>query len=405
MAEQSGFFDAHIVDGQYDRVYLAASFAKYFASFVGNGVFGGKSSELIVRQKETANMSVSILPGQAWINGYWYENGDELSLSIDTADGVLNRIDSIVVRWSYADRAIRIAVKKGTPATQLNAVAPAVQRDNDFYELKLADIFIAAGTTKITQANIIDQRLNSDVCGFVVGLIKQFDTKDFGAQLNSYISGFKAGCDVWFSQFKTESKESVDEFIAELEELANDNDLVALNDKVTNILTRVISCETGVRDVAHGGTGQLQFTKNAVLVGNGVNKIEEVAPAKGAFYNDSDLNKPLFGTLPLACGGTGAATLKEARKNLGISSESFDAVLQVGSFDDSKVRIFNYPSVTATTVIELVPSSSITLEQFDALQAAKIIGIGQGAGAFIIKCLGDVPTIDIPVVFIVRGDM
>ena len=46
MAEQSGFFNAHLIDGEYDRVYLAEHFAKYFASFIGNGIFGGKSNEL-----------------------------------------------------------------------------------------------------------------------------------------------------------------------------------------------------------------------------------------------------------------------------------------------------------------------------------------------------------------------
>ena len=60
MAEHSGFFDAHLVDGKYDRVYLAEDFAKYIASLISNGIFGGKSSELIVRQKETADMSINV---------------------------------------------------------------------------------------------------------------------------------------------------------------------------------------------------------------------------------------------------------------------------------------------------------------------------------------------------------
>ena len=32
MAEQCGFFDAHVVGNEYDRVYLAEQFARYFAS-------------------------------------------------------------------------------------------------------------------------------------------------------------------------------------------------------------------------------------------------------------------------------------------------------------------------------------------------------------------------------------
>lgn len=185
MAEHSGFFDAHLVDGKYDRVYLAEDFAKYIASLISNGIFGGKSSELIVRQKETADMSINVLPGRACINGYFYENTDELSLSIDVADGVLNRIDSVVLRWDNVERVIRLAVKKGDSAT--NPVAPSLQRDADYYELKLAEIDIKAGATSITQDRIIDTRLNTETCGFVIGAVQKFDTTEFGIQINGVI--------------------------------------------------------------------------------------------------------------------------------------------------------------------------------------------------------------------------
>lgn len=190
MAEQSGFFDAHLINGEYDRVYLAEHFAKYFASFIGNGIFGGKSNELMVQQKDNADMSVRVLTGQAWINGYWYENNDELSLAIDVADGVLNRIDLIVLRWNNSERVIRLAVKKGTSATSPSV--PVIQRNADFYELKLAQVYVKAGTTKITQADITDTRLDNNACGFVHGLIEQFDTTDFGKQIDSFIEYFEA---------------------------------------------------------------------------------------------------------------------------------------------------------------------------------------------------------------------
>lgn len=190
MAEKSGFFDAHLVNGEYDRVYLAESFARYFASFIGNGIFGGKSNELMVQQKSTADMSVRVLSGQGWINGYWYENDNELSLAIDVADGVLNRIDAIVLRWDNSERVIRLAVKKGTSAT--NPSVPAIQRSADFYELKLAQVYVKAGAVKITQADIADTRLDNEVCGFVHGVIDQFDTTDFGKQIDSFIENFEA---------------------------------------------------------------------------------------------------------------------------------------------------------------------------------------------------------------------
>lgn len=185
MAEFSGFFDAHFVNGAWDRQYLAEHFAKYFASFVSNGVFGGKSSELIVRQAEVANMSVKVMEGLAFMNGYLYENDSELFLPIDTADGVLNRIDLVVLRWNGSERVIRLAIKKGTPAG--NPSVPLLTRNADIYELKLAEVYIKAGATSITQDRITDTRLDTELCGFVTAAVQSIDTTEFGIQINGVI--------------------------------------------------------------------------------------------------------------------------------------------------------------------------------------------------------------------------
>lgn len=264
MAEQSGFFDAHLVDGEYDRVYLAKQFAKYFASFIGNGVFGGKSNELMVREKEIPGMGIRVLSGQAWIDGYWYENDDECNLTIEIADGVLNRIDSIVVRWDNSERVIRLAVKKGVAAS--NPIAPSVQRDGDYYELKLADISIKAGTTKITQANITDKRLNTNECGLVIGVVQQLDAEEFGIQLETYISEYMAVHDAWhdetvtnfenwIAEFQNNSNSAVNELLVsgqaefdtlvkEFETILSESDVVTLNQKIADIVSRIVTLES-----------------------------------------------------------------------------------------------------------------------------------------------------------------
>ena len=211
MAEYSGFFDAHLKDGEYDRTYLAADFAKYFASFIGNGIFGGKLNELMVQQKETADMSIKVLSGKGYINGYQYENDDDFSLSIDIADGVLSRIDLVVLRWDKQERTIRLAVKKGVSAT--NPGAPVLQRDADRFELKLAEIYIKAGATSITQASITDTRLNKNVCGLVTGVINQLDTTDLGNQLQSFINQYSADYEAYIEQLKLESAEDKNNII------------------------------------------------------------------------------------------------------------------------------------------------------------------------------------------------
>lgn len=182
MAERSGFFNATNADNP-DRVYKAEDFADYFASFIGNGVFAKHSNQLRVSQQDSPNMSVKVLSGQAWINGWWYENTSEKTLMIDPADGTLDRIDIVVVQLNLANREISVLLQKGTPSA--SASAPILNRDEDLYELKLAEIDVSHGTINIDDGKITDTRSNTEVCGWVSGLIDQMDTTELFNQLQS----------------------------------------------------------------------------------------------------------------------------------------------------------------------------------------------------------------------------
>lgn len=184
-----GFFDAYLVGEEYDRVYLAQHFAAYFASFIANGVYAQHANQLQVMAMPTPVMQVSVEKGQAWINGYWFENTDTIQFAIEAADGVLNRIDSIVLRIGYAERDMWLAVKKGTPA--VNPIAPDVTRSADYYELQLAIISIPASSINITQAQITDTRMNQEVCGWVTGVVEQLDTTTLFNQFEAYFQEFK----------------------------------------------------------------------------------------------------------------------------------------------------------------------------------------------------------------------
>lgn len=227
MAENSGFFDANLVNGAYDRVYLADSFAKYFASFVGNGIFGGKLNELMIVQSATSGMKVEVSSGMGWINGYWYENTNNLSLNIDIADGVLNRIDCVVLRWSKSDRSIKVVVKKGTFASA--AIAPSIQRDADIYELKLAEVYVKAGATSITQTDITDTRFDKNVCGLVTGLIEQIDIAEFSGLLNSALN-----------EIEIKTRDKIDSIVGRLNALIEDeSNFASLALEIDNVANEV----------------------------------------------------------------------------------------------------------------------------------------------------------------------
>lgn len=184
--EKSSFFNS--VNG--DRKYKASDLAEYFNSFISNGVFPNPSINLQVLNNN--DMTITLKSGKAWINGYVYINTDDLVLNIDVADGVLNRIDRIVLRYDTVNRNITAKVKKGTFASA--PTAPDLQRDADVYELGLADIAVNAGATSISQSNITDQRQNSDLCGIVNSLI----TVDSITLFNQFTDAFNT----WFAGIK-----------------------------------------------------------------------------------------------------------------------------------------------------------------------------------------------------------
>lgn len=190
MAQECGFFNAQLVGGEYDRVYLAEQFAAYFASFIGNGIFGGQMQQLEVVANSPANMSVIVLSGKGWINGWWYRNNGNMQLSVAVADGVLSRIDSVVVRWDNTRRDMYLHVIKGTPSN--NPVKPSVVRNNDYYDIQLCTISIPAGSTGIRQQQITDTRLDNSVCGLVTGVVNQINTTGLFDQFQSAFRDWKS---------------------------------------------------------------------------------------------------------------------------------------------------------------------------------------------------------------------
>lgn len=182
--EKSSFFNSV----SHDRTYRAEDWAEYFASFIGNGVFPVPSTGLQVVVDN--GMNLLLKAGKAWINGYFYNNTSDLTITIGTADGQLNRIDRIVVRWDLTNRIISAEVKSSTYSA--SPTAPALQRDADIYELALADVYVGAGVTAITQSNITDQRLNTSLCGVVAAVVDQIDTEAFNAQLQAWFAEYQS---------------------------------------------------------------------------------------------------------------------------------------------------------------------------------------------------------------------
>lgn len=103
-------------------------------------------------------------------------------------------------------------------------------------------------------------------------------------------------------------------------------------------------------------------------------------------------------------GQTGAVNIGLSDIGAAATSTQFDMTLSTSTWAQGTYQIEN-SAIKSTSVIELLPASSITKEQYEALAGAMIVGGTQRKGQIKLKALGEVPTIDIPVTFIVRGDM
>lgn len=299
MPVKSGFFNS--VSG--DRKYNAAFFAEYFASFIGNGVFPNPSTNLQV--VEGTNMQTVVKPGKGWTNGYYVNNDSDYILQHEVADGVLKRIDRVVMRLNYLTRQIEIAIKKGTYAS--TPVAPTLQRDTDSYELALADVLINNGATAITQANITDQRLNNDLCGIVHGTVEQVDTTTLFNQYQSWFQQYTADKEIEIDNWQVQEQAEFDTWFATIKDtLSGDvagnlqaqitttnNNLTTLDQTVTTHLAEFEQLQTDVGDKTTLATTNKTSLVSAIneafqFANDGKTAVANAVTAKGVSASPTD---------------------------------------------------------------------------------------------------------------------
>lgn len=161
-----------------------------------SGVFAAAQNAAVTAM-DTPGMGITVSDGTGWMtdaggNGvvWWNDtektSGQKLQLEIDMADGVLNRIDRIIVEWktiNYADLP-EIKVLKGTASS--TAEAPALTNNRTVRQISLARVSVEAGITAITASMITDERLDPAVCGLVTDGLS-IDTTTINAQYTAML--------------------------------------------------------------------------------------------------------------------------------------------------------------------------------------------------------------------------
>ena len=293
MADQYGLFWNS--DGG-DRTYDADSFSEWMRKFFTNGVF---TNEMQVTA--SSGMTISVAAGYAHVAGKVRYFDSATPLTLETAGSTYPRIDTIVVECNYTERLITLKSVTGACSGD-TPTATAPVRTASAYQLVLAQIYVAAGATEITQSNITDTRTDTSLCGIVTSAGIEVDVSQVVAQMNSDF-------DIWFTAMKGQ--------------LTTD------------------------------AAGHLQTEIDSI--------------------------------------------------NTTLSSTVKDVTLAAASWSSGSYTITD-SLITATSNQEIIPALDITADQLKALQKANLIDGGQTAGALVLKALGTVPTIDVPIRVIFRGE-
>lgn len=179
---------------EFDRAVDSQVLRRCLKNYYNNGVFATNSSTCFqVTAPTDSSLGVVVQAGVGLINGATSYDDSATTISLDKADTVLPRIDTIVLRLNDNTDYRRIYLDKitGTPAT--TPAAPALTQSDSIYDLGLANVYVAANVTVISQSNITDTRADSTRCGYVTAITK-LDTSTLMAQLNTYYDEFVAKC-------------------------------------------------------------------------------------------------------------------------------------------------------------------------------------------------------------------
>jgi len=154
MSEYSRFFGGP--EGSVPE-YTQPQFAEVLEKIFSDGVFTSIGDDLAVVENDPVSLSVVVGLGEAWIQGFWYQNTADLTKTLAAADPDNDRIDRIVLRLdTITNFKISVEVLTGTPAG--SPAAPALTQTASTYEISLAQVSVLANATSVNNAKITDER-------------------------------------------------------------------------------------------------------------------------------------------------------------------------------------------------------------------------------------------------------
>ncbi|WP_242865180.1 hypothetical protein [Clostridium botulinum] len=317
MIKSFPFNAVYDANGVPDRAYLAEDFARYFAKFIGTGVYPNPATGLQVVAIDN-NMQIRIKKGDGYILGRDFENTDDYIIQLDVADGVLSRIDRVVLRLDYLKRDIIPVLKKGNYAS--SPIAPALQRDADAYEIAIGDVYVKNGAIKINQSDITDTRLNKELCGIVHAIIQQVDTteifRQFQAWFNEQKNVHEGDFEKWLNEFKIITGKKFTDWVDDLKNSLDPNEDIAAQLQMQISTVKSDLADITTYQTAGGTANAISLNLSTLVNGYATTFIVNKNNNKNATtINGKQLYKPNTTTAPNLVTGKAVSVWYDATKD------------------------------------------------------------------------------------------
>jgi len=254
----------------------------------GNGVFSA-DDELITTFK--SGMTVTISTGRAWIGfeklkGIIFGNMESMDLTVDMADGLLDRKDYVVIKYDIIENKTYLYIKKGTESN--DAQPPILERNiNTAYELAIAGINVIHGIVELNQELIADKRLDENLCGIMKDGVTSIPTATLQAQWESWFNNTTAkGTNDWNSWYNTNTALFGNQFIDWFK-----NAKATLNEDVAGNLLDLININTTQLDgIAEEKYSTLDTDKAVTSLGQNEDGILDIEEIRGRTEVDTENN-------------------------------------------------------------------------------------------------------------------
>lgn len=249
---KGGFFDS--VNG--DRKYSADEMNRPYKRVITEGVFatpqGTPSTDFQVLSANDG-MKIVVKKGEGLVGGRWAVSEDDLFITVPANGGTTARYDSIFLRADNMLSAREISIQYRTGDTNV----PPKEENLRVKEYRIANIYVAAGATYISQSSIVDLR-GSLECPWITSLIKQVDTSALFAQ---YQDAYKEYFDTTKAEFKAWAESVADELSPYITIANFASSFTTIEPETTTILINIPSYDKS-KDILNVFVNGLRLAQN-----------------------------------------------------------------------------------------------------------------------------------------------